>query len=85
MPQATAAGSNAAPAIGLPAAGLVQVSRTPAMMAMLGALPAGVREAPKYDIAEAWIIRMSVPFSSRWVAKLWRRKCEVTGLRMPAA
>ena len=29
--------------------------------------------------------RMSVPRSRRWVAKLWRSECTVTGLRMPAA
>jgi len=33
----------------------------------------------------AWMIRMSVPFSRRWVAKLWRNVCSVTawsGLRL---
>src|ERR671918_2380365 len=31
------------------------------------------------------MMRMSVPRSRRWVAKLWRSECTVTGLRMPAA
>ena len=31
------------------------------------------------------MIRMSVPFSKRWVAKLWRNVCNVTRLVRPAA
>ena len=31
------------------------------------------------------MMRMSVPFSSRWVAKLCRRVCTVTRLAKPAA
>src|SRR5919106_1344834 len=31
------------------------------------------------------MMRMSVPRSRRWVAKLWRSECTVTGFRVPAA
>ena len=36
-------------------------------------------------MSRAWMMRMSVPRSKRWVAKLWRSECTVTGTRMPAA
>ena len=40
----------------------------------------------KIVVAEqAWMILMSVPFSRRWVAKLWRSVCRVTRLSSPAA
>src|SRR5262245_53453367 len=32
-----------------------------------------------------WMVRRSVPDSSKWVAKLWRRVWAVTSLFMPAA
>ena len=35
--------------------------------------------------SNAWMIRMSVSFSSRWVAKLWRSVCTVTRLLSPEA
>lgn len=31
------------------------------------------------------MVRRSVPASSRWEAKLWRRVCTLTGLLRPAA
>src|ERR1700738_1080534 len=33
----------------------------------------------------AWMILISVPRSSRWVAKLWRSACSVTPFLIPAA
>ena len=30
-----------------------------------------------------WMVRRSVPASSRWTAKAWRSECGVTGLPMP--
>ena len=33
----------------------------------------------------AWMMRMSVPRYSRWVAKLWRSACRVTPFLIPAA